>query len=87
MPGRNQLDVTTAVAGGVSVVPSWAMAEEFEKTAFKLMPGQMSGPVKTDFGYHIIKVTDERPLAKLHLRKSEMTSKRASDPAIKTASS
>ena len=63
------------------------MAEEFEKTAFKPMPGQMSGPAKTDFGYHIIKVTIERLLAKLHLRKSEMTSKRAQDAASKMPSS
>jgi len=58
---EKSLDVTTAVAGGdVGWFPRGRMAEEFEKTAFKLMPGQMSGPVKTDFGYHIIKVTDRK---------------------------
>ena len=31
------------------------MVPEFEKVAFSLTPGEVSGPVKTQFGYHLIK--------------------------------
>src|SRR3989304_9046856 len=56
-----------AVAQQVSLCPSGKkggdlgtftrgkMVKEFEKTAFELQKSQTSAPVKTQFGYHIIK--------------------------------
>lgn len=35
------------------------MAPEFEEAAFNLEKDEISGPVKTDFGYHIIKLLDK----------------------------
>lgn len=36
------------------------MIADFSKVAFKLKTGEVSDPVKTQYGYHIIKKTEER---------------------------
>jgi len=36
------------------------MVKEFEKAAFEGQKGAIVGPVKTDFGYHLIKVLEQR---------------------------
>jgi len=35
-----------------------AMVKAFEDVAFSLQPGQIGGPAKSEFGFHIIKRTE-----------------------------
>jgi peptidyl-prolyl cis-trans isomerase D len=37
------------------------MVPEFEQKAFSMKPGELSEPVLTDFGYHIIRLEGQRP--------------------------
>ena len=37
------------------------MVQAFEDTAFKLSPGQISEPLKTEFGYYILQLQEKRP--------------------------
>ena len=49
------------------------MVEPFEKAAFELGYGEISKPVKTDFGYHIIKRSDDDSAIRIELALSEVT--------------
>ena len=51
----NSSDTQSAQQGGsLGVFPSGVMVPPFEQALTKLKPGEISGPVETPFGYHLI---------------------------------
>lgn len=48
--------------GELGYVRKGQLVPEFEQKLFSMKKGEISNPVKTDFGWHIIKMIDERPV-------------------------
>ncbi|MFI8684796.1 peptidylprolyl isomerase [Rossellomorea sp. NPDC077527] len=54
-------DTSNAESGGeLGYFGKGEMVTEFDDKAFSMKKGEISEPVKTEFGYHIIKVTDKK---------------------------
>ena len=58
MAEQYSMDGSRKRGGDLGFFGRGVMVREFEDAAFKLEKGQVSGLVKTQFGYHIIKRTE-----------------------------
>ncbi|MDD5428115.1 MAG: peptidyl-prolyl cis-trans isomerase [Candidatus Omnitrophica bacterium] len=54
------IDATASRGGDVGFFREGQLVPDFEKTCLSLEAGQTSGIVRTQFGYHIIKLTDKK---------------------------
>lgn len=81
LAGQYSEDVTATKGGDLGYFSRGQMGPEFEAAAFSLEPGQTSGLVQTEFGYHIIKLEE-----KLKDDSGEVTQIRARQILLRTQS-
>jgi peptidyl-prolyl cis-trans isomerase C len=60
MAKQKSKDTSSAEGGDLGYFTKEQMVPEFSEVAFKLAPGEVSEPVKSQFGWHVIKVEDKR---------------------------
>lgn len=57
--------------GEVGYFGKGAMVPEFEEAAFSMEKGEISDPVKSEYGFHIIKVTDKKEAKEANYEESK----------------
>ena len=72
---ENSMDGSASQGGDIGQTPKGQLAPEYEAAAFALPVGGISDVVRTQFGYHIIKVMDKKKegLSTLDEVRSELT--------------
>ncbi len=62
-------DTGTARQGGeLGLVAPGEVVPQFEQAVFALKPGELAGPVRTPFGYHVVKVLEVVPGSRKELK-------------------
>ncbi len=57
-------DGTAASGGDLGWFGAGMMVKPFEEAVMSMKPGELKGPVKTDFGWHLIQLTETREAGK-----------------------
>ena len=60
---KSEDEASAKKGGDLDYFNKGTMVPEFDNVAFTLQPGQLSDLVKSQYGYHIIKVVDKKPAA------------------------
>ncbi|HEU5180765.1 MAG TPA: peptidyl-prolyl cis-trans isomerase [Candidatus Polarisedimenticolia bacterium] len=63
-------DSTAATGGDVGYFTRDQMVREFAEAAWSMKVGDLSEPVRTPFGFHVIKLTDQQPAHELTLEEA-----------------
>ncbi len=80
-------DTNSALNGGeLGFMKRGTLVPEFEEAAYSLSPGNISGIIKTEFGYHIIKLIERRGerINVKHILVMQKTSKYDEEKVVKT---
>ncbi len=71
LAAENSEGPTKTKGGDLGFFDKKRMVPAFADAAFKLKPGEVSDPVKTQFGYHVIKVMETRPARTVPLEEAK----------------
>ncbi len=87
----SQDDSNNQKGGDLDFFGRGQMVPEFDKIAFSMKPGEISSPVKTEYGYHVIKLAEKRAAVQRALPEvraqieDQIRWQRAQDEAERTA--
>ncbi|NBD25566.1 peptidylprolyl isomerase [Paenibacillus glycinis] len=68
---RSEDTGSKAAGGDLGYFGKGEMVPEFENAAFSLKVGELGGPIKSEYGYHIIKVIDHKAAEKATLEEKK----------------
>lgn len=68
---KSQDPGSKANGGLIDYFPRGSMVPEFEKYAFSAKVGEISEPIQTDYGFHVMRVEDRKPASEKKLEEAQ----------------